>query len=463
MERRRRSNLTDLDRHQAQQEILEQGSGSERLRPITENLKLELRERMLELERREKELRGRTLALERHEREAEALYRIGSEIIALLDLDVILESVVDRARRLLKADVAAVALVDEEQNAFVMRSASGTKSDGFGRLRFHLDQGLAGRVVATGDTVAIEDYIGNPDVLHVREVDESVAAEGLRAHLAAPIKVGATVLGVLYAAHRSLRSFSKDDRWLLARLALVTSLAIQNARLYSQAQQAAVLAERERIGREIHDGLAQALGCIGMTARASSNRLLSGQKERVQEDLEEITRMAESAYSDAREAILGLRVSAYSGQGLMSDLQEYVRRFSEQSSVGVQMRVADGWPASLPVGIEVQLIRVLQEALSNVRKHAAADSVFVDFEIAHGWAKIRLQDNGRGFEPGNYIKGDGRHFGLQTMRERAASVGGSLEVHSATGRGTSIVIHLPVMDKEIGARATEDVEARVDG
>lgn len=210
-----------------------------------------------------------------------------------------------------------------------------------------------------------------------------------------------------------------------------------------RAQYAAVLEERERIGREVHDGLAQVLGYLKMMARGVESRLIAGQVEPARVDLQEMARVADDAYSDAREVILGLRVSKYGSPGLVPALGEYVRRFSEQSGLQATLEVAQDWPGSLPASVEIQAIRIVQEALSNVRKHANAQKVTISFTAAGRIAEITVRDDGRGFEPETYLLGDGGHFGLQTMRERAQTVGGTLTVQSIPGQGTRVVIALP--------------------
>ena len=448
-ERDRRLENATRERHLAQQQLLEaHRQAEEQLRVWNETL--------------EARVLDRTSQLERKKREAEALYQIGTEISAFLDLQTILSSVVEKARRLLAADLAAVALLDPEHNTISMQSVSGTRTEEFSRLQLRPGQGLAGQVVETGVALAIDDYLMNPEFQHVPEVDTVVSAEELRAHLVVPLKAGGRIHGVLYMANRGDRRFEEDSLWMLEQLAVCTSIAIENCCLYDKAQEVAVLQERERIGREIHDGLAQALGCLSMLARAAQSRLERANGEttaRARSDLLEMEELAQESYQDAREAILGLRVSAYGGPGLVGALREYVQRFSEQSGLDTRVVIGEGWPSNLPTSVEIQVVRIVQEALSNVRKHAAAQHAWVELKSDGSRAEIAVQDDGRGFDAERCIECNGCHFdeakcgscggchfGLQTMRERARMIGGELTVHSAPGQGARMELRLPLED-----------------
>ncbi len=445
-ELRRRVEDADRERRLAQEEAVEaHRTVEEQLRLWNETL--------------EREVLYRTEELARRQREAEALYRIGTEIGASMDLSTILRSVADNGRQLLRGDVGVVTLSKEGQEGAPLRVTSGARTEAFNRICTDPGKGLVGKVVATGAVFAIDDYLTDPRFHHDSEVDGIVAEEGLRAHLAAPVKIGGETVGVVCVASRGDRRFGRDDEWLLAQLTLMTAIAIQNSQLYARAQQVAVLEERERIGREIHDGLAQALGCLGMMCGAAQSRLESGQVARVRVDLREMERIAREACGDAREAILGLRVSAYGGAGLVEALREYLRRFGEQCGLEAQLQAGPEWTHSLTGDAEVQIIRIVQEALSNVRKHAEARKVSVELGTSRGFAEITVRDDGRGFDASRCGQCDGCrmgeecldcsgcHFGIQSMRERARSIGASLTVQSAPGKGTRVTIRMPLREQ----------------
>ncbi len=442
-EQDRRLEKANRERYAAQQSLLEaHGKAEEQLQLWNETL--------------EHEVSDRTSQLERRQQETEAIYRIGTEITAMLDLQTVLRSVVDKARDLLQADLAAVAVLREGQEGIEMRVTSGARTENFGRLVLEGGKGLTGMVVSTGEAVALDHYLGDPRIDHTPEVDAGVVAEGLDAFLAVPMKTDGRALGALLVSNRDSRPFGESDRWLLSRLALVAAIAIQNSRFHALARHAAVLEERERLSREIHDGVAQALGCLAMKSRAAQARLEKGLEERARLDLQEMERTAHEAYQDIREAILGLRVSSYSQPGLVHALRQYLERFGEQGELETRLAVSDGWPSNLPLAQEIQIIRIVQEALSNARKHAAGRGVQVELTTQDGFALISVVDDGKGFDPDEERRRESSHFGLRTMQERAEAIGGLLVVRSAPGKGTRIElqVHLEEEDEWNGCGAT---------
>lgn len=376
----------------------------------------------------------------RREREAEALYRVGQQISSLLDIDKILDSVVESVRQLLGTEAAALALIDERTEEIFMKATKGIRTDEFKSIRLQKGKGLAGRVIETGQPVKVEDYAAYPSITH--ELDEVVRAEGLMAHLAAPIKMGGKVLGALYALEHRVHHFSDHDVSLLVGLASQAAIAIENARLYDQVQQLAILSERGRIAREMHDGIAQVLGYLILNSRTLAGLLAEGQVLRAAEELEKMRESLREAYNDVRASILGLRSSASIDKGLMPGLLEYVEDFGYQTGVQAELVVKDVEGIAFAPAVETQLVRIVQEALTNTRKHAQASRAWVRIERDGDQAVVTVEDNGRGFE----VSEDGDsagHFGLGIMRERAESVGGSVEVESVAGQGTKVIIRLP--------------------
>jgi len=382
----------------------------------------------------EQELRSLNEQLERKAREREALYRIGTEILGSLDLDRILHSVVEKAKALLGCEVGALCLLEEEGQKPVLRVTSGPP------LAFALGGGQGGRADLMG--------LCSPDKAEACLEGQVcpctvVRSEYREAHLAVPLRRGGKVIGVFCVGDRRPRTFSAAEVDLLSGLAAQAAIAIENARLYQKAESLAILEERERIAREMHDGLAQVLGALHLQLSRAQELLKAGETARVGGTLEEIRRMAEGAYEDVRQAIFGLRTMVSRGLGLIPTLTEYLHEWSVQSGVAADLQIRDEKATRLAPEVELQLIRIIQEALANVRKHAMARSVSVRFEREGDHALVTVSDDGRGFEISKLPKRISRGFGLTTMRERAESAGGSLEVHSEPGRGTSILVRLP--------------------
>jgi signal transduction histidine kinase len=189
----------------------------------------------------------------------------------------------------------------------------------------------------------------------------------------------------------------------------------------------------------MHDGLAQELGLLHMKLQGALAR--SADAPAVAEDLREMVQITESAYEGVRQSIFGLRTFVSRGLGLVPTLTEYLHEFSAQNGIAVELE-ADGGPLGpIPPATEVQAVRIIQEALTNVRKHARADRARVRLQRDGAWLRVTVEDDGVGWD--GQASRNGLHFGLQTMRERAEGLGGQLEIEAAPGRGTRIVATLP--------------------
>jgi len=247
--------------------------------------------------------------------------------------------------------------------------------------------------------------------------------------------------------------FSQSDRMpeadevsVLTAVGQQIAVAIENARLYAEMQNLAVLQERSRLSRELHDGLAQVLGYLHLKSKVLEQSLASGETSRAQVEAGEIRETAGRAYEDVRESILGLRATVSPGVGLIPAVKEYTRRFGEQSGVAVNLMVSEHARVSFPPEVEVQLLRIIQEALTNARKHSGAHRIWVRFESDADSDTIIVEDDGVGFEMEKVGQDGMTHFGLQTMEERARSVGGRLSIQTEPGAGTLVAVQLPRSD-----------------
>ncbi len=203
-----------------------------------------------------------------------------------------------------------------------------------------------------------------------------------------------------------------------------------------------VLEERDRLAREMHDNLSQALGVLKMRLALTSQLLADGQTAQVHAGLHEMKEIASEAYTDAREAIFNLRAPISAGPDFLSSLKRYLSRYQASYHVDTQLIGADGITAQLSVQTATQVIRIIQEALTNIRKHAATDRACVRIASEHKGLCIRIEDSGCGFDPAQPWPEGG--YGLRVMQERAESVGGRLKIDTAPGRGTRIVLWIPL-------------------
>lgn len=373
-------------------------------------------------------------------REAETLYRLGTEITVLSDVGRVLDLVVGSARELLHADAAILSLLDGARPRLVVRAASGLRGEAMMGAELGPGEGVAGYVVLTGQPLVVNDYLTDARLTH--ELDSIVRQEGLQAHIAVPISTRGRTVGALVVAFRRMRSTSDDDVRLLTRMANQAAIAIENARLYEQVQSLAILEERDRLGREMHDSLGQSLGFLNLKTKLVEDLVAAGRTREAEEELAQMRTTIREAYDEVRHAILGLRASG-AREDLEAALRVQVARFRDQAKLPVIFD-ARGPVPTLPALAAVQVTRIVQEALTNVRKHAQARAITVSLAVEDGHLAVRVRDNGCGFDVAAVESVAGARFGLETMRERAESIGGSLEVASAPGRGTTVTLIVPV-------------------
>ena len=207
----------------------------------------------------------------------------------------------------------------------------------------------------------------------------------------------------------------------------------------------AVLKERERLARELHDSLGQVLGYVNVQAQAVRELLTTGYKDKAENALARLIDVVQNAHVDVREHILNLHTDVVTSQNIITALEEYLAQFRTLSDIQTEF-VASEKTENLKLAptVEAQLIRIVQEALTNVRKHSQAQHAKVSLTIHDNEAQITIEDDGQGFSPTQLERQNGRHFGLKIMRDRAIEVGGSLQVKSAPGTGATVMIKVPL-------------------
>jgi len=274
---------------------------------------------------------------------------------------------------------------------------------------------------------------------------------GFTAALAVPLLAEGEFLGTLFLASRRPQVLQAWQTPFVTFLAHQTALVVRNAQLQLQLGHLAVLEERYRLSREMHDGLAQTLGYLGWQMDHLETLLAQGRLEPLAAELAEARRTVREAYLDVREAIDGLRLAVDHPGGLAEALREYVADFAARTGLAAEFEAGGDGPALLPVA-ELQLLRIAQEALTNVRKHAGAAQVRVSLSHDGSHWELTVADDGRGFDP--LPTGTGslprrrHHLGLATMRERVQSLGGTLTIATGPGRGTRVTAIVPVAGKQ---------------
>jgi nitrate/nitrite-specific signal transduction histidine kinase len=365
---------------------------------------------------RNAELESRNAALR-------AVYDVSLAVSGQADPQQTIATILDRARELLHTDAALLAV-------------EGTA----GELRLVASSAVPGTLL--GD----EPGAPSPERAESSDLD-SFLRPGRRIRVSAPVVLGDKRVGTLALASRDTRRFSPTQVETLSALATQVGLALEAARLQDELQALAVQGERERIAREMHDGLAQVLGYVNTKSQAIDELLADGRVADARAQLGQLTAAARSLYVDVREAILTLSSPVPPDRGVAAALEEYAALYAESSKLAVRY-VASPEAARAPMSAAVQaeVFRIAREALTNVRKHARAGRVGISLERRDREVVLRIEDDGVGFEAALLTRGPEKwpHFGLAGMRERAESVGGHISWTSKPGAGAVVELCVPV-------------------
>lgn len=366
------------------------------------------------------------------ERWSETLVQISGQIATLEPLDDILTTIVDRGRVLLRANAAALALWDEDYETLMVKAFASAEDKRM--LNRPVTQPLIIEAVKSRRATLLPG--GNLWRCSLLEDDVHSAA-------IVPLEFEGETLGALWTVSTEAGAFNETDLGHIEHLSDQAVIAIQHALMAARLQSLAVVEERARIAREMHDGLAQLLGYVSLEVQTVEAFVRQDKHEAALAELQNARERINSAQADVRENILTLRTTLAGDVDLAQALREYVEEFGIQTGIKTRFVNELDEQASLsPIG-ETQLVCIVQEALANVRKHASARNVAVRLGAQNNHLEVTVTDDGVGFVP-HTARG---HFGLETMRERSQSAGGELTVESAPGEGTTVAISLPRMQQ----------------
>ncbi len=299
------------------------------------------------------------------------------------------------------------------------------------------DESIVGWVAQTGEPILANDVSADP---RYRSVE---ALRDTRAELAVPVKIGNKVLGVLDIESTEADAFGEADLFTAQTLADQLAVAIENARLYEETRQIAVMEERNRIAREIHDTLAQGFSGIILQLEAAE-QALSSDISAVERHLNQARSLARKSLAEARRSVWNLRPQALEHLPLDEALRQEVDKFAQNTGTKASFNVF-GDRRDLPPEVEAGLLRICQESLTNVGKHAKATEVSVTLNFEESEVELKVSDNGVGFRQRASANKKRRDtFGLISMRERARGLGGTFEIQSKKGQGTLVRVVVPV-------------------
>lgn len=395
---------------------------------------------------------ARRLHRERHRAERYALIaRVGQLVASDLRPLELLQAAADAIHSLLGYENIGIPLMDaEDPNMLVLRTFGGSyKAIVAGEHRIPVSQGIMGAAARSRQTVLVNDVLSDPRYLQTPGITQP------RAELAVPILLGNRLLGVLNV--EGLEPFDEEDAEGLRVVADQLAVALENARLHEAAQGAAVLEERHRLARELHDSVTQQLFSAMLMAQAVAPAYASDVKEG-ERRVGLLLELQRSALREMRSLLAELRplrgasasVGEQSGitlvrrEGLIAALRAHC---TSAPLATLNVTVVDEGYTPQSTAREEALYRVAQEALHNAMKHARASDAVVALQSTGGVIRLSVRDNGVGFGQSTRVTGEFSTggLGLVSMRERAAEHGGALRVDSAPGNGTLIEITLPLV------------------
>ena len=395
-------------------------SMAEHLQSMYRNLEARVSEKTAELEEKRERL--------------EALYEVTTLVAQATTLEDLAQGFVQQLRRIAHADGAILRWTDESNARFLALASEGLPEA----------MAEAERCIHAGDChCGVAEAGSGLRVIPIRDAGATPAAQacvraGYATVVVVPIRLHARLMGEAGLFFHSQHEPSESERSLFAALASHLAGAMENLRLNALEREAAVSQERTLLAREMHDSIAQSLAFLKIQVQLMRDALAGGDAARIEQVLGEIDAGVRESYGDVRELLLHFRTRS-SGEDIEPALQTMLRKFEHQSGLPATLQVqGNGLP--LAPELQVQVLHILQEALSNVRKHARASRVWLDVQQQPQW-RFEVRDDGVGFDhdPGTL---DETHVGLRIMQERAERIGAIVEVHATPRRGTSVVLTL---------------------
>jgi signal transduction histidine kinase len=356
--------------------------------------------------------------------------------VSTLDIEQLLIAVTNQIHQGFGFSHVELFRIDETAVMAVLAARASRFVSGGLLYRQSLNDGILGRAYHTAKTVRVDNVRTDPDYI-------TSAMNEFRSELCVPIVASGRVLALLNLESDQEATFTDEDVEAIETVADVMAGAMENARLYRRAQEVAVLEERSRLARDLHDSISQQLFSMTLTAQAARAQLEKN-PARTATQLERIQETAAAALAEMRALIFQLRPPGLSEHGLIGALQQHVASLDRREGLDVTLSV-DG-DEHHARGVEQALYRIAQEALNNVVKHAGTCRVEVQLNLYSEQIALTICDNGKGFDP-SVIQHGGRHLGLISMRERATELGGRLELHSTPGNGTQIIVTVPRFER----------------
>ena len=365
--------------------------------------------------------------LERRAEQFRVLTEVSQHVISLTSVNELLNRVALLVKETFGYLHVGIGLVKDDR--VVSRAEVGAFEDVYDESSIPLGEGIWGRVAQDGLAILSSHVNGEEHHQYMHNL-------GINSHLCVPLKIKDRVIGVMSAASDRTDAFDQSDNDILQILANQVSIAIENARLYERARQLAVLEERQRLSRELHDSVTQSLYGISLYAQAATGNMNKGQMEQTQQYLDDIQSTAQESLADMRLLIYELRPPILKKEGLISTLQS--RLTSVENRANIKSIIKNNLTNRLPLEMEEGLFQIAREALNNTIKHAYATKILLDIQKGSDKVLMEISDDGIGFDPKTACQQG--CLGLVSMKERAQSFGWVLLIESNPGNGTKITV-----------------------
>jgi signal transduction histidine kinase len=364
--------------------------------------------------------------------ELETVAKVSAVAASVLNKDELLDTVSYLTRVSFSQYHILIYLLDETAENLVqaMRPAEASAKQNHS-VSIRSPRSMVARAAQIRQGIIVNDITNTPDYSLTPILPEA------RSEMAVPMVVADRLIGVLDIQSAEVNRFAEDDIRVMSTLADLIAVAVENARLYEQAQEIAAFEERNRLARELHDSVSQALYGIALGTR-TARILLDRDPTRLAEPLDYVMSLAEAGLTEMRALIFELRPESLENEGLVAALTKQAA--SVQARHGVAVTTDLGSEPPFSIDVKEALYRIAREALHNIVKHANAGHVTLSIVRDDGNIHLEICDDGKGFDPNGDFPG---HLGLQSMRERVERLGGKLAITSAPGEGTSITVDIP--------------------
>lgn len=355
--------------------------------------------------------------------EEQSFHEISRALLQKLDLTEVLEVVCTVARRLTSAMGSLIALMQDDGELKIAYQC-GESHHPTGLI--HIENTRFGLVLQKREPIIFNQKQSSVSDLKTPSNQMLV-----------PMIVNQEIIGVLDVVDKRF-GFTQEDVRVMKVFADQVAVAVEHARLYNQAEKMAVLEERQRLARELHDSANQALYAINLLAGAAARQLSAGNLDTVRKQLKDLRETAQEALAEMRLMIFELRPPAVQKLGLANALETRLKSVEERTGVLANLEVT--LSRSLPQEVEDGLYRIAQEALNNVLKHAGAQKVSIIISQTETITHLMIMDDGRGFNPLAVKRNGG--LGLKSMKERAIGIGAEISIDSRPGEGTIVSLEI---------------------